>query len=364
MASPTGSCSSVTNVYFRRASADLASGGTSGRTSGRTSGKSSGQYSLVFLDEDYEVIRDANVRENPFRNASRVAQLKQGDRVWVIGQAKTSTATWYRVARDGAELGFVYSELLRQFVRGDTGGGLELGDEVVASRGFEEKTVVAEAQEQSTMIATVSTDLMPNSDEPPISDEPRDQWSALEMMLEKEHEAENRLSPRIRRVIQQANNGDVTAQAQLAYLYHVGEEMAIDLEKAAYWYEKAAEGGDARAQVNLALMLESGEGVPGNPIMAIRWLREAADQDNADAQQLLGYHFETGRVIETDHAQAIAFYTAAAQQGKPVAQHNLARMYQLGLGTDIDLDKARYWYNEAAVQGFEEARVKLAQFNR
>jgi|TARA_B100000959_G_scaffold160003_1_gene167573 TPR repeat protein len=77
------------------------------------------KFNVTFLDADMQASKVANIRQNPFSTASRVGRLGQGDRVWVTGQTQTKGGIWYRVARDGVDLGFVYSPLLASIGRVD-----------------------------------------------------------------------------------------------------------------------------------------------------------------------------------------------------------------------------------------------------
>jgi polyhydroxyalkanoate synthesis regulator phasin len=67
-----------------------------------------------------EATRTANVRETPFPTATRVGQLEAGSFVWAVGETTTQGGTWYKVARDGVELGFVYGPLLASVGSNDT----------------------------------------------------------------------------------------------------------------------------------------------------------------------------------------------------------------------------------------------------
>ncbi|HKI75112.1 MAG TPA: caspase family protein, partial [Pseudomonadales bacterium] len=69
-------------------------------------------FDVESLDEEMKAARLANVRQTPFPTAPRVDQLEEGARVWVVGEAQTDGGTWYKIARDGVELGFVYGPLL------------------------------------------------------------------------------------------------------------------------------------------------------------------------------------------------------------------------------------------------------------
>ena len=77
-------------------------------------------FEVAFLDRDFEATKVANVRQNPFPTAEKVARLEKGALVWAIGETQTKGGKWYKVARDGLELGFVYSPLLKETVRVDS----------------------------------------------------------------------------------------------------------------------------------------------------------------------------------------------------------------------------------------------------
>ncbi|MEX0942135.1 MAG: caspase family protein, partial [Pseudomonadales bacterium] len=69
-------------------------------------------FKVEFIDQDMQASGVANIRETPFPTASRVGQLEEGAFVWAVGESTTPGGTWYKVARDGVELGFVYGPLL------------------------------------------------------------------------------------------------------------------------------------------------------------------------------------------------------------------------------------------------------------
>ena len=58
-----------------------------------------------------------------------------------------------------------------------------------------------------------------------------------------------------------------------------------------------AEQGDATAQSNLAVMYHKGEGVPQDYAEAVKWFRLAAEQDNASAQNSLGMLYLQGQDV-------------------------------------------------------------------
>ncbi|MDE7083958.1 MAG: sel1 repeat family protein, partial [Clostridia bacterium] len=73
----------------------------------------------------------------------------------------------------------------------------------------------------------------------------------------------------------------------LAICYEDGVGVEIDVEKAAYWYKRAAEQGEERAQFNIAVCYENGLGVKKDLEKAVKWYKKAAEQDDEDAEKAL-----------------------------------------------------------------------------
>ncbi|MBO4521138.1 MAG: sel1 repeat family protein [Alphaproteobacteria bacterium] len=95
---------------------------------------------------------------------------------------------------------------------------------------------------------------------------------------------------------QAAEEGDLTAQRNIAHLYRWGKGVKQDLTQAAFWYYTAAKGGLDTAQYNLGVMYLRGEGVPRNEDEGIIWLQRAAEQNNERARKKLA-HLK----VEIDH---------------------------------------------------------------
>lgn len=95
---------------------------------------------------------------------------------------------------------------------------------------------------------------------------------------------------------QAADQGDLTAQRNIAHLYRWGKGVQQDLTQAAFWYYNAAKGGLDTAQYNLGVMYLRGEGIPRNEEEGIVWLQRAAEQNNALAKKKLA-HLK----VEIDH---------------------------------------------------------------
>jgi len=159
--------------------------------------------------------------------------------------------------------------------------------------------------------------------------------------------------------LQAAGQENVDAQYNLAVAYAFGDGVVQDDAEAARWYRRAADQGHSVAQYSLAISYALGEGVPQSEDSAVRWYREAANNGYAAAQYNLAYMYRTGKGVEQDNTEALGWYRAAAEQGHAAAQYNLGYMYRTGKGAQRDTTEAIKWYKLAAEQGYTEARTDL-----
>ncbi len=58
----------------------------------------------------YVTVKNANVRAGPSTGAARIATLPKGTSVTVLGKAEGGD--WFRIARDGKAMGYVYAPLI------------------------------------------------------------------------------------------------------------------------------------------------------------------------------------------------------------------------------------------------------------
>lgn len=76
-----------------------------------------------------------------------------------------------------------------------------------------------------------------------------------------------------------AKAGSSWAQYKLGSCYYAADEgYPINYEKAAYWYEKAAENGHDKAQLAIGIAYRRGQGVPRDIPLGLRWMKKAAAQ--------------------------------------------------------------------------------------
>jgi len=132
-----------------------------------------------------------------------------------------------------------------------------------------------------------------------------------------------------------AVQGFVPAQASLGILYAKMKKP----QKAAEWWQLAAEQGDPEAQCNLALAYTKGQGVAKDVTLAVAWLAKAADQGVISAASKLGVLYATGEGVAQDPIEAHKWFWIASQKSDSAAQANLE--HSEALLTPVQLSEAR-----------------------
>ena len=112
-----------------------------------------------------------------------------------------------------------------------------------------------------------------------------------------------------------ADQGNASAQYNLAILYYKGDGVDKDSAESAKWFRKAAEQGDDQAQYNLGVMYAHGNGVPNDDTEAANWFRRAAEQGSANAQFQLGLAYFLGKGVPEDIVQSYKWFNLAAARG-------------------------------------------------
>lgn len=112
-----------------------------------------------------------------------------------------------------------------------------------------------------------------------------------------------------------AENGNATAQCELAFRHQIGKGVTKDYTEAAKWYRKATDQGDALGQNQLGSCYLNGNGVTKDTKEAAKWFRKAADQGLALAQGNLGYLYRFGEGVPLDYNESYAWFTLAARGG-------------------------------------------------
>jgi localization factor PodJL len=152
-----------------------------------------------------------------------------------------------------------------------------------------------------------------------------------------------------------AKAGSAKAQLILGLKLLNGTGMAIHIDKAAGWLERAANKGQPVAQEILGVLYQTGTGVAADMTKAIRWYETAAAAGNVKAMANLGKAYGGGSSGGTDLAKAAQWFTRAAALGDVDSAFNLAILYERGEGVPASLRDAYKWYAIAAASGDKEA---------
>lgn len=160
--------------------------------------------------------------------------------------------------------------------------------------------------------------------------------------------------------LKSAANGDAEAQAEIGKLHEFYPNS--DLLKSVNPIDslkQAAEQGDLSAEFDLAHRYHIGDGVPKDPAEAFKWMDKAAQHDispvtlTIDAHYYLGVMYETGEGVTKNLTNAFQLYQEAAVGGnKPEPFVRLGQMYENGEGVPQDDRLAAENYYQALQFGF------------
>ena len=87
--------------------------------------------------------------------------------------------------------------------------------------------------------------------------------------------------------------------------YLAGHGVPQDLQRAAFWYEKAAGAGDPQAQLQIGYLYEAGIGVPKDPVRAFHWYQLAAAGGLVSAKVNLGIAYLFGDRCREESASSL-----------------------------------------------------------
>ena len=119
-----------------------------------------------------------------------------------------------------------------------------------------------------------------------------------------------------------AELGDIEAHYQLGYMYHQGDGVEKDEEKALYHYEKAVINGHPIARHNLASIEEEN----GNMERVVKHLIIAANLGCDESMKALWDHFKDGNITKEDLDATLRAHQAAIDTMKS-AQRDIAEKY-------------------------------------
>nr|WP_315467193.1 tetratricopeptide repeat protein [uncultured Undibacterium sp.] len=149
----------------------------------------------------------------------------------------------------------------------------------------------------------------------------------------------------------------------VAFNFEEGIGVEKDLDKATYWYTRAANFGNAAAMNNLAVKYEDGRGVKLDRKKAVELYESAANKGNPMAQLNIGLIYLEGRLdVKKDEKTGVNWLTLSADNGNSTAQYIRAEIVEYGkFGAIKNLVEAEIWYVKAKENGNEKANEGLAR---
>ncbi|XP_053430269.1 protein sel-1 homolog 2 isoform X1 [Nycticebus coucang] len=130
-----------------------------------------------------------------------------------------------------------------------------------------------------------------------------------------------------------AKAGSANAMAFIGKMYLEGNAAAPQNNATAFkYFSMAANKGNAIGLHGLGLLYFYGKGVPVNYAEALKYFQKAADKGWPNAQFQLGFMYYSGSGIWRDYKLAFKYFYLASQSGQPLAIYYLAEMYATGTG--------------------------------
>lgn len=157
---------------------------------------------------------------------------------------------------------------------------------------------------------------------------------------------------------EKANGGDVGAMLDLGKLFYTGSRLyPKNMEKARFWFTRAADSGQADAQYQTAVMISKGIGGSRDEALATQYYEKAlhswqkeAEAGDSKAALWVGLLYEKKLVPGSSPEKSVPWLIRAAEHGNLTAQGLLAFKYRDGLGVPQDADWAVQWFEKAAAQ--------------
>jgi localization factor PodJL len=148
-----------------------------------------------------------------------------------------------------------------------------------------------------------------------------------------------------------ALKGDPTAAYEIGVRFAEGKGIAVNLDEAAKWYDRAAQAGLVPAIFRLGTFYEKGMSVKKDVDIARRYYMQAADRGNAKAMHNLAVLDADGGGKGADYKSAAQWFRKAADHGVADSQFNLGILYARGIGVEQNLAESFKWFSLAAAQG-------------
>lgn len=163
------------------------------------------------------------------------------------------------------------------------------------------------------------------------------------------------------KALPRAQLGDPAAQTLIAELLARGMGVKQDIQKALFWYSKAADGGDPSAMFRYALILMEGRLVKQDKARADELMHKAADAGNPLAAFNWAQILVSQKPGEEGLRNALPYYEKSAAKGIADAEYALSQIYLNLPGLPKEKrDSAKDWLQRAAKAGYDTAELDMA----
>ena len=176
-------------------------------------------------------------------------------------------------------------------------------------------------------------------------------------------EAEERTAPereqrerRIKKMIKEAEAGDVGAMNMLTRSYRFGHDVKADQNLAFKYSKMSADAGDARGVADLACCYEEGRGTKKDVVKAATLWKKAAEMGNAWAVSRYAKCLAEGIGVDQDPKRAAQLFTMCASRphADPWNVIQIASFYLRGFGVEKDEAKAWEWLDKLEARAEED----------
>ncbi|MBZ3886277.1 Protein sel-1-like protein 2, partial [Sciurus carolinensis] len=159
-----------------------------------------------------------------------------------------------------------------------------------------------------------------------------------------------------------SSNSEILDWDIYQYYKFLAERGDVQIQKALYYFLKAAKAGSANAMAFIGKMyLEGNAAAPQNNATAFKYFSMAANKGNAIGLHGLGLLYFYGKGVPVNYAEALKYFQKAAEKGWPNAQFQLGFMYYSGSGVWKDYKLAFKYFYLASQSGQPLAIYYLAE---
>lgn len=158
-----------------------------------------------------------------------------------------------------------------------------------------------------------------------------------------------------------AQEGDETAQYELAKAFYYGRDIEKNYRQAVYWFTAAAKQHHPEAMNYLGICFENGRGVAQDYGKAASWYLKASDNGSSSGTYNLGRCYLTGSGVSQDTVEAASWLYMAAIEGNFLAEYEFAELYYKGEGIRKDYNLAIKWYQKSVERGNPLAKNRLGE---